>query len=109
MTGQPCVPSICCERQFRVSCETTSEDRFSVGTRSISVRVSQRIRRGGSEQIWESVGVYAEEEKDGTLVVRILVFNPEWDGPLQIATIQSRPSDAECLTPLGCNLDHVAQ
>ena len=47
------------------------------------------------------------KEEDGTLSVRILVFNADWDEPLQVACIRSRPLDAECLTVLGCNLEHV--
>ena len=60
------------------------------------------------QEIWESVGVEGKEQPDGSLLVRILIFNPDWDEPLQIASIQSRPDDADCLTPLGCNLNHVA-
>jgi hypothetical protein len=37
-----------------------------------------------------------------------VVFNPDWDEPLQIACMRSRPGDTTGLTPLGCNLDHVA-
>ena len=36
-----------------------------------------------------------------------MVFNPDWDGPLQIACIQSRAQDATCLSAIGCNLDHI--
>ncbi|MFZ3258489.1 MAG: hypothetical protein WBD39_01245 [Candidatus Acidiferrales bacterium] len=58
--------------------------------------------------MWDSVGVYAHEEQDGTLVVRVMVFNPDWDEPLQIACIRSRLGEASTnLTALGCNLDHV--
>ncbi|MGA7174329.1 MAG: hypothetical protein WBG29_13585 [Candidatus Acidiferrales bacterium] len=54
------------------------------------------------------MGVYAHEEQDGTLVVRVMVFNPDWDEPLQIACIRSRLGEASTnLTALGCNLDHV--
>ncbi len=63
--------------------------------------------RHGVEETWDSVAVEGREQQDGTLVVRVLVFNPDWDEPLQIACIRSRPHDQECLTPLGCNLDHV--
>jgi hypothetical protein len=41
-------------------------------------------------------------------MVRVLVFNPDWDEALQIASLRSRPADPQSLTPLGCNLDHVA-
>lgn len=72
----------------------------------LSVLVSQWIRKGGRETLWDSVIVHCEEEKDGTLTLRIIVSNPDWDRPLQIACIRSRPGDADSLTALACNLDH---
>jgi hypothetical protein len=52
--------------------------------------------------------IEGKEQPDGSLLVRILIFNPDWDEPLQIASIQSRPDDADCSTSLGCNLNHVS-
>jgi hypothetical protein len=58
--------------------------------------------------MWDSVGVYAQEDRDGTLVVRVSVFNPDWDEALQIACIRSRPAEASTNeASLGCNLDHI--
>lgn len=56
----------------------------------------------------DSVAVSAQQQEDGTLMVRVLVLNPDGDEPLQIACIRSQPHDREYLTALGCNLDHVA-
>jgi hypothetical protein len=98
------VPS---DSRFQVSCDAGDSDRFRCGTNSLSVRVGQRVRRLGVQEMWDSVAVECREEQDGTLVVRVLVFNPDWDERLQIACIRSRPHDEECLTVLGCNLDHV--
>jgi len=95
------------ESQFHVACKASGENQFGVGTESISVSVGQLIQRRGRAEMWDSVGLYAHEDQDGTLVVRVMVFNPDWDEPLQIACIQSRPQDATCLTAIGCNLDHV--
>jgi hypothetical protein len=61
----------------------------------------------GAEHIWHSVGVYAREDGEGNLIVRVLVFNPDWDDPLQIANIRSRPRDGTRLAGLECNLEHV--
>jgi hypothetical protein len=94
-------------RRFQVHCKAGDAGQSFAGT-ALSVRVSQRVRRGGNEEMWDSVRVYAQEEEDGSLVVRVLVFNPDWDEALQIACIRSRPGDAAGLTALGCNLDHVA-
>ena len=108
MTGIPGVSWVECERRFHVSCKASDENQFCVGTDSISVSVGQLIQRRGRTEMWDSVGVYAEEDRDGTLVVRVMVFNPDWDGPLQIACIQSRPRDTGGLAAVGCNLDHIA-
>jgi hypothetical protein len=92
---------------FLVICKAGEANQFSVETNDLLAGVAQRIRRDGKEQMWDSLRVYGEVEADGSLVVRILVFHPDWDEPLQIAAIRSRPDDAGCLTPLVCNLDHV--
>lgn len=107
MSAQPSILTVRHEKKFQLSCRTTNENRLCVSTDSLSVTVSQRVRRDAGEEMWESVEVYAQEDEDGNLVIRVLVFNPDWDEPLQIANIRSRPQDAACLTPLGCNLDHV--
>ena len=78
-----------------------------MGAESVSVKVGQRVRRDGTEEIWHSVGIYAKEEEDGTLVIQVLVFNPDWEEALQIASIRSRPCDVRCEAAVGCNLDHV--
>ncbi len=91
---------------FRVSCDAANAGQFQAETDSVWVRVGQRVRRRGTEEMWDSVAIESTAEQDGTLVLRIIVFNPDWDEPLQIASIRSRPQDLESLTPLGCNLDH---
>jgi hypothetical protein len=92
---------------FRVSCDAGETGKFQAETDSLWVRVAQRIRRRGTEEMWDSVAIESTAEPDGTLVLRVIVFNPDWDEPLQIASIRSRPRDLDSLTPLGCNLDHV--
>jgi hypothetical protein len=57
--------------------------------------------------MWDSVMVGGKAEQDGTLTIRVLVSNPDWDERLQIACIRSRPDDPECLTALSTNLDHI--
>ncbi len=93
---------------FRVNCDADKAGRFLVETDSLWVRVGQRVLRQGTQETWDSVAIEGKNEPDGSLLVRVLVFNPDWDEPLQIACIRSRPHDPQCLTPLGCNLDHVA-
>lgn len=93
--------------RFRVRCEAGDDNCFRVTTESLTVTVGQRVLREGAPEMWESVSIYAKEDQEGNLVVEVLVFNPDWDEPLRIASIRSRPQDATCLTALGCCLDHV--
>lgn len=95
-------------QDFQVACIARDGNRSPIRTNRLSVRVGQRVRLDGIEQMWDSIHIYAEGQPDGTLVVRVLIFNPDWDDPLQIACIRSRPNDAASLTALGCNLNHVA-
>ena len=95
-------------RMFQVNCEADPTGSLRAAASSLTVTVGQRVRREGSEEMCDSVAVHAQQQEDGTLIVRVLVFNPDWDEPLQIACVRSRPHDPECLTALGCNFDHVA-
>lgn len=93
---------------FHVSCDAGSVGKFQAETDSVWVRVGQRVRRHGKQEIWDSVAIESAAQQDGTLVVRVIVFNPDWDEPLQIASMRSRPNDPDSLTALGCNLDHIS-
>lgn len=97
-----------CFASFHVSCDAGSAGKFQAETDSVWVRVGQRVMRRGAREMWDSVAVESTAQRDGTLVVRVIIFNPDWDEPLQIDSIQSRPDDPDCLTALGCNLDHVS-
>ena len=92
---------------FRVDCDADRAGRFRADSESVLVTVSQRIRHLGTEGMWDSVVLESKAEQDGTLVVRIVVSNPDWDERLQIVCIRSRPDDPDCLTALGTNLDHI--
>lgn len=92
---------------FRVDCNVDGEHRFRAEANSLWINIGQRVRRNNRVDLWESIAVEGKELPDGSLVIRVLVFNPDWDEPLQVAAIKSRPKDPDCLTPLGCNLDHV--
>ncbi len=92
---------------IRLSCDAGKAGQFRVDADSVLVTVSQRIRHLGTQGMWDSVIVEGKAGQDGTLVVRVLVFNPDWDERLQIACIRSRPDDPDCLTALNTNLDHI--
>lgn len=93
---------------FAVRCEPHVRPTSLIASSAISTFVSQRIRRNNVEQSWDSLLIYCEEEPDGTLAVRVLVSNPDWNELLQIACLRSRPHDTESLTALGCDLNHVS-
>ena len=93
--------------KFEVDCRAGKAGGLRVGSESVCVKVGQRVRMDGTEQIWHSVEIYAQQDGNENLVIRVIVLHPNWDEPLQIANISSRPSDGDCQTALGCNLDHV--
>jgi len=95
-------------RAFYVRCEAREPLHALTAFAGLTVCVSQRVRRSGTLEMWDSVTVHCDEEADGTLIVRIVVSNPDWPESVQIASLQSRPEDEECLTALGCNLDHMS-
>ena len=97
------------DRKFEVRCRAGESATLRASGDSLSIQIGQRIRNEGSEEIWHSVAIYAEEDRDGNLVIRVLISNPNWEEPIQIAKLISRPYDPGCLTALGCNLDHITE
>jgi hypothetical protein len=95
--------------KFEVHCNAGDAGTFRASSELISIKVGQRILRDGIEEMWDSILISGGQAEDGSIQVRVLVFHPDWDEPLQIAHITSRPSDHNCETAIGCNLDHVAQ
>jgi hypothetical protein len=95
--------------RFRVRCEAGDDNRFRVTAESLTVTVGQRVLREGAPEMWDSVSIYAKADQDGNLVVEVLVFNPDWDEPIRIASIRSRPEAATCLRAVGSCLDYVTK
>jgi len=91
---------------FSARCEVRSVRHSFENAQNLCLCVSQRLRTRGAEQAWDTVIVQCGEEFDGTLAVKVIISNPDWDEPLQIANLRSRPRDSNSLTALGCNLDH---
>jgi hypothetical protein len=59
------------------------------------VRIGQRIRGQGHEEIWDSLVIECKEWADGTLAMEVVVCHPDWDEPVYIASIESNPKKAE--------------
>ncbi len=79
-------------RKFEVRCHAGTAGHLEVASDAASVKIGQRIRREGKEEFWGSLLVECKEQNDGSLTVEVVVFHPDWDEPLRIASIQSNPS-----------------
>jgi len=77
------------DRTFEVRCNASEDGQLHVKTNSLSIRVGQRIRRSGTEEMWDSVLILCEVGEDGMPVTKIVVCHPDWDQQLQIASIES--------------------
>ena len=80
-------------RKFEVRCHAGNAGHLEVVSDAVSVKIGQQIRREGKEEFWGSLLVECKEQDDGSLAVEVVVFHPDWDEPLRIASIQSNPSD----------------
>ena len=97
------------DRKFEVWCNAGPAGMLHIGAESLSIHIGQRILRDVGEQMWHSLSIYADEDAQRNLRIRVLVSNPDWDEPVQIASITSRPHDEQCRTALGCDLNHVSE
>ncbi|MBI3664329.1 MAG: hypothetical protein HY234_14935 [Acidobacteria bacterium] len=79
------------DRKFEVHCDAGAFGSFSVGANGLALRAAQRVRRDGTQEMWESVVIIGKEEENGSLVVQVLICNPEWDEPVEVARIRSQP------------------
>jgi hypothetical protein len=93
--------------KFEVRCHAGVAGHLEVASDSVSVRIGQRICREGKEELWGSLLVECKQQADGSLAVEVVVFHPDWDEPVRVASLQSRPC---CLSPaeaaLRCDLEH---
>ena len=79
-------------RKFEVHCNAGAAGELHVGTESLSVKIGQRIRRDGTEEIWHSVLIHCGAAEDGSLRVKVIVCHFDWEESRQIAMIQSDPN-----------------
>ncbi len=92
--------------KFEVRCHAGDAGHLDVCSDSVSVRVFQRIRREGKEELWGSLLVECKEQDDGSLAVEVVVCHPEWDESVRIASLQSNSSAANAAEPtLGCDFE----
>ena len=84
-------------RQFELTCHAENAGHLAVASSAVSVRIGQRIRKDGKEEFWESLLVECKEQDDGSLLVEVVAFHPDWDEPIRIAALRSDPTDANGL------------
>jgi hypothetical protein len=86
-------------RKFEVRCHAGNAGHLEVVSDAVSVKIGQQIHREGKEEFWGSLLVECKEQDDGSLTVEVVVFHPDWDEPVRIASIQSNPSDEKAAMP----------
>jgi len=92
---------------FHVECNAGEKGCLRTTTDSLSIDAGQQIRRGEDVETWNSVSIYSKHETDGSLSLRIIIFHPDWEEPIQIACLRSRPQDAsDEASSLQCDLEH---
>ena len=74
---------------FRFKCDGDTAGCFFASSDKVSVTVGQSMLRDGREQMWDSVLVLSRRDDQGLLTTRVLLCNPDWDEPLELAMIQS--------------------
>lgn len=86
------VPGVKDDRKFEVQCDAGDAGGLRICAESITVKIGQRVRWVGNEEMWESVNIHCESGKDGSLSVKVMACHFDWDEPRQIALIQSKPN-----------------
>ena len=94
------------QTNFRVQCDAGDPGQFEISNSNIKLKIGQRIRREGQDEMWDSLRVVCQEKEDGSLAVEIVIFHPRWEKALRIAYAESAPADARVEEPtLGFDLE----
>jgi len=65
-----------------------------IGTESLSIKVGQRVRMDGYEEMWHSLLILCALGDDGSLSIKVMACHYDWDDTRQIALIQSKPNES---------------
>ncbi len=91
--------------KFQVNCDAGDHGQLRVASESLVVNVGQTIFRDGRAEIWDSVVVKCSEDQDGSCIVHVVLCNPDWEEPMQLACLRSYPDSASPnQVPLFCHL-----
>jgi len=77
--------------KFQVNCDAGAYGQLRVASETLVVNVGQTIVRDGHAEIWDSVVIKCSEERDGSCTVHVLLCNPDWEEPMQLACLRSYP------------------
>src|SRR5215472_12537685 len=92
---------------FQVECSAGERGSLRTTTDSLSINAGQQICRGEDVETWNSVSIYSSQETDGSLSLRVIIFHPDWEEPIQIACLRSWTQDAaDRASSLQCDLEH---
>ena len=104
---QSAAPRLKLGDRFGVNCNARDAGSLTANTDSLSVMASLRIHRENATEFWQCIGVYSNVEEDGGLMLQVVIFHPDWEEPLQIAHLRSRPqASSSAVAPLERNLEH---
>jgi hypothetical protein len=81
------------QRPFQLRCDAGPAGAFAANADRVSVTLSQQLPRNGDSQMWDCILLVAKREADGTLKTQVLLCNPEWDEPMEVANIECRPME----------------
>lgn len=91
--------------KFQVNCNAGEHGQLRVTSETLVVNVGQTIVRDGRTEIWDSVVVKCSEDQDGSCIVHVLLCNPDWEEPMQLACLRSYPdTGSPSQVPLFCHL-----
>ncbi len=79
-------------QKFEVRAHAGDAGHLEVASDLASVRIGQRIRRDGQEEMWDSLLIECKEREDGSLTVDVVVCHPDWEEPVRIASVESNPN-----------------
>jgi hypothetical protein len=80
-------------RKFELDFDAGDAGELRIGAESLLVKIGQRIRRDGYEEMWHSVVIQCAAAEDGSLCIKVILCHFDWEEPRQIALIQSSPNE----------------
>ena len=74
---------------FRIHCDAAGSAGLDVGADQASIILGQKVQRNGTQELWDFVLILAKKGDNGQLETRIVLCHPDWDDPIELASIES--------------------